>query len=74
MKFHLPEYEVRHLERIKESVKHSLNGSEIVTIRKKRDLEFKYKIQTFPFYSHKWVRGKCHGKGLNAVKLYVLRN
>lgn len=49
MKFHLPEYEVRHLERIKESVKYSLNGSELVTIRKKRDLEFRYKTQTFPF-------------------------
>lgn len=49
MKFHLPAYEVRHLERIKESVKYSLNGFELVAIRKKRDLEFRYKTQTFPF-------------------------
>ena len=29
-----------HLDRIKESVKNSLNGIELLTIKKKRDLEF----------------------------------
>lgn len=40
MKFNLPEYKVMHLDRIKESVKNSLNGTELVTIKKKKDLEF----------------------------------
>ena len=40
MKLNLPKYKVMHLDRIKESVKYSLNGTELVTTRKKKDLEF----------------------------------
>lgn len=36
MKFNLPKYKVMHWDRIKESVKYSLNGTELVTIRRKR--------------------------------------
>lgn len=40
MKLNLPKYKVMHLDRTKESVNYSLNGTELVTIRKKKDLEF----------------------------------
>lgn len=36
----LPNCKVMHLGRIKESSKHSLNGTELVSIRKKKDLGF----------------------------------
>lgn len=40
MKCNLPKYKVMHLERIKGSVKYTLNGTELVTIRKKKGFEF----------------------------------
>lgn len=40
MKFNLPKNKVMHVERMKDSALHSLNGTELVTIRKKKDMEF----------------------------------
>lgn len=49
MKFNLPEYKVMHLDRIKESVKNSLNGTELLIIKKKKDLEFWYQSNFYIF-------------------------
>lgn len=48
MKFNLPKYALIHLERIKESVKYSLTGTALVSIRKERIWSFD-KSQTFTF-------------------------
>lgn len=39
MKFSLPKYKVMHVARMKDSAQHSLNGTELATIRKK-NMEF----------------------------------
>lgn len=65
MKFNLPEYKVMHLDRIKESVKNSLNGTELLTIKKKRDFGILITVKLLHFYSYNLIRGKCKGIQLN---------